>query len=349
MNSATALTERYETAINGYLECGGEDALLEAYEVGRAALGAGLGPLVLFSIHRDVVGRLGPQSLPPREFVSKVTTVLTEALGPFQMTYASFDEARAAVHELDSALREHAAVIAHARERLDRMQQTAEVRRRLFDDIVTAQEQERRRIAGEIHDGALQAMVVVLLRLGQLKAGLGGPNDPAVVTQLESSVSDAISTIRQLIVGLVPHELEQAGLVAAVQGLLAQIATESEVECLLDDQLDQEPHPEQRTIAFRVVQQALANACKHASASRIDVLLESRDAGVGARIADDGIGFAVEAALEEVRPGQMGLAAMRERVELAGGWLRIDSGAQGTAVSFWIPDRGENGASAWAR
>ena len=136
---------------------------------------------------------------------------------------------------------------------------------------------------------------------------------------------------------------------AAVQGLLAQIATESDVECRLDDQLDQEPHPEQRTIAFRVVQQALANACKHASASRIDVLLESRDAGVGARIADDGIGFAVEAALEEVRPGQMGLAAMRERVELAGGWLRIDSGAQGTAVSFWIPDRGENGASAWAR
>lgn len=260
------------------------------------------------------------------------------------MTYASLDEARAAVHELDSALREHAAVISRARERLDRMQQTAAVRRRLFADIVTAQEQERRRIAGEIHDGALQAMVVVLLRLGQLKAGLGGPNDPVVVAQLESSVSDAISTIRQLIAGLVPHELEHAGLVAAVQGLVAQIATESEIECLLDHHLDQEPHPEQRTIAFRVVQEALANARRHASASRIDVLLESRDSGVAARIADDGIGFAVEAVLDEVRAGHMGLAAMRERVDLAGGWLRIDSGTQGTAVSFWIPDGGENGA-----
>ena len=120
--------------------------------------------------------------------------------------------------------------------------------------------------------------------------------------------------------------------------MLAQIATESGIGCRLDDRLEHEPQPEQRTIAFRVTQEALANARKHASPSRIDVLLESRDGGVDARIADDGTGFAVAAALEELRPGHMGLATMRERVEMAGGWLRIDSSERGTAVSFWIPD-----------
>jgi signal transduction histidine kinase len=282
--------------------------------------------------------------LPPREFVSKVTTVLTDALGPFQMTWASFDEARAAVHELDLALREPAAVIAHASEGLDRMQQTADVRRRLFADIVTAQEQERRRIAEEIHDGALQAMAVVLLRLKELKAAGAEPQDPGLVAQLETSVSDAIGKIRQLIAGLAPHELENAGLVAAVHSLLVQIGTESGIECLLEHHLVHEPRPEQRAIAFRLTQEALANARKHASPSRIDVVLESRDAGVGARIADDGTGFAVEAALQEARPGHMGIAAMRERVELAAGWLHIDSDADGTAVSFWIPDGTDNGA-----
>jgi signal transduction histidine kinase len=87
----------------------------------------------------------------------------------------------------------------------------------------------------------------------------------------------------------------------------------------------------------------VANARKHASPSRIDVLLESRDGGVGARIADDGTGFAVAAALQELRPGHMGLATMRERVAMAGGWLRIESSDRGTAVSFWIPDGVERG------
>jgi signal transduction histidine kinase len=235
-------------------------------------------------------------------------------------------------------------VIAHARERLDRIQQTADMRRRLFADIVTAQEQERRRIAGEIHDGALQAMAVVLLRLGELKAAGTEPHDPGLVAQLETSVSDAIGKIRQLIAGLAPHELENAGLVAAVHSLLVQIGTESGIECLLEHHLLHEPRPEQRAIAFRLTQEALANARKHASPSRIEVVLESRDAGVGARIADDGTGFAVEAALQEARPGHMGLAAMRERVELAAGWLHIDSDADGTAVSFWIPDGTDNSA-----
>ena len=210
--------------------------------------------------------------------------------------------------------------------------------RRLFADIVLAQEQERTRIAAEIHDGGLQAMAVVLLRLGQLKAIAAESGEDTVVAQLELSVRDAIGKMRQLIAGLVPPELDDAGLAAAVGSLLGEVGKESGIHCRLKQRLYQEPRPAQRAVAFRITHEAIANARKHARPSRIDVLLESRDGGVGARVADDGIGFAVDAALDEARPGQLGLAEMRQRIEMVAGWLRIDSSAAGTAVSFWIPD-----------
>jgi signal transduction histidine kinase len=262
------------------------------------------------------------------------------------LTSASFDEERETVNESDSAVHDHMAGAAQARERFDRMQRTAAVRRRLFVDIVTAQEQDRRRIAAEIHDGGLQAMVVVLLRLGQLKALRTESREAEVVAQLELSVRDAISKMRELIAGLVPGELDGGGLAAAVRKLLHEIGSGSAIQCRLDYRLSGEARPEQRAVALSVMQEALANAGKHASPSRVDVLLESRDGGLAARVADDGVGFTVAATFQESPPGDMGLITMRERVELVGGWLRIDSSAEGTAVSFWIPDAIADGVEA---
>jgi signal transduction histidine kinase len=226
----------------------------------------------------------------------------------------------------------------------DRMRQTAAARR-LFADMVIAQQQERRHIAEEIHDGGLQAMTVVLLRLGQLKAVVAESDEPSVVAELELSVRDAIATMRHLIAGLVPRELDGAGLAAALRTLLGETGRESGIGCRLTDRLRSEPLPAQRAVAFRIAQEAIGNARKHARPSRIDVLLESRDGGVRALVADDGIGFAVDAMLAEARPGHLGLAAMRRRLEMVGGWLRIESSATGTAVSFWIPDAISDGVA----
>jgi signal transduction histidine kinase len=337
VTAVAALAKRYDAAVQRYLSDASEEALQEAYEVGRQALETGLGPLVLFSIHRDVVAKLPPSSIDAGEFVSQVTTVFTEALAPFEMTYASFDEARGAVDELGTMFQEHSVVLEGIRERLDRMHETTAVRRRLIADIVSAQEEERRRLAGEIHDDAVQAMTVVLLRLGILARQLPQTAELEVMVQLESSVRDSISRLRQLIAGLAPPELERAGLARAVRTLLEQITAESDIDTRVDDRLEAEPGAEVRAIAFRIVQEALANARKHASPTRIDVVLESSAEGTIARVTDDGVGFDVDAALQDARPGHLGLAAMRERVELAGGWLRIESGADGTSMSCCIP------------
>jgi signal transduction histidine kinase len=102
-------------------------------------------------------------------------------------------------------------------------------------------------------------------------------------------------------------------------------------------ELATEPAYEARLAAFRIAQEALANARKHANADRIDVVLTERDDGLLTRISDDGVGFSGDV-LDAELEGHIGLAEMRERAEMAGGWCLVQSLAQiGTRVEFWIP------------
>ncbi|HEY8842316.1 MAG TPA: ATP-binding protein, partial [Gaiellaceae bacterium] len=103
-----------------------------------------------------------------------------------------------------------------------------------------------------------------------------------------------------------------------------------------DDQLSVQPSPESRAILYRIVQEALANVRKHAQATAATVALREVENGFLARVSDDGVGFV--AGDEEPVPGHLGLAAMRERAELAGGWLKIKAApGKGTTLEVWIP------------
>jgi signal transduction histidine kinase len=368
MIDMSVLAERYSKTLETYLSDGAEEALHQAYEIGREALEGGIGPLVLFSMHRDVVQQLPPQPVVGGEFVTRVTTVFIEALAPFQMTVEGFDEAHARLTELGTILQahtkeleafrrrphsgrdaqaveletmveRHALEIEDVRQRLQGARQTPDTRRRLLADIVHAQEEERRRLAGDIHDDAVQAMTAVLLRIGLLGARLEKPEQVSLAEELEESVRDTIARLRRLIVGLSPPELDRAGLASAVRSALDQLKVEFEIDYSLENNLVQEPGPEARTIAYRIIQEALANMRKHANASRVTVVLESEQNGILATVTDDGLGFDVEATLAVVRPGHLGLKAMRERAELAEGWLRIDSSPGATVIRFWLPER----------
>jgi signal transduction histidine kinase len=368
MTDPAALLERYRATLQTYLAAGAEDALQQANEIGREALDAAIGPLVLFSIHRDVVQRLPPQPVDGDEFVRRVTEVFIEALAPFQMAVGGFDEAHEQVSELGAILQRHmheledfragpdrgrnvktadlkALVERHAREieevreRLETARQTPDTRRRLLADIVHAQEEERRRLAGDIHDDAVQAMTAVLLRIGLLGSRLDKPDQVALVEELEESIRDTIGRLRRLIAGLSPPELDRAGLAPAVRSALDQLKLEFKIDYSLENRLIREPGPEARTIAYRIVQEALANTRKHSNASRVEVVLETQENGLCSTVTDDGLGFDVEATLAVVRPGHLGLKAMRERAELAEGWLQIESQPGQTMVKFWIPER----------
>jgi signal transduction histidine kinase len=368
MTDPAALVERYRSTLQTYLAAGAEDALQQANEIGREALDAAIGPLVLFSMHRDIVQNLPPQPVDGDEFVRRVTTVFIEALAPFQMTAGGFDEAHDQVSELGGILQRHsqeleafrgrpgrgrnaqtldlkALLERHSREidevrlRLESEKQSPGMRRRLIADIVHAQEEERRRLAGDIHDDAVQAMTAVLLRIGLLGSRLDKPEQVSLVEELEESIRDTIGRLRRLIAGLSPPELERAGLAAAVRSALDQLKLEFQIDFSLENRLVREPGPEARTIAYRIVQEALANTRKHSDASRVEVVLETQEHGLCTSVTDNGLGFDVEATLAVDRPGHLGLKAMRERAELAEGWLRIESRPGATTITFWLPER----------
>jgi signal transduction histidine kinase len=126
-------------------------------------------------------------------------------------------------------------------------------------------------------------------------------------------------------------------LAAAVKNELEELHSESDMETRLEQNLDAEPDPEIRTIAFRIIQEAISNAMKHANAHTLSVRLETANAGVHVVVRDDGVGM-VPAVSGESPPGHLGLSGMRERADMAGGWLEVNSDTgDGTVVEFWLP------------
>jgi PAS domain S-box-containing protein len=210
-------------------------------------------------------------------------------------------------------------------------------RQRLLSRLVNAQEEERSRIAGDIHDDSIQVMTAVGMRLEILSRALEGPEQRARLEQLEDTVRKAIGRLRNLLFELRPPALDREGLVPALRITLEQDQVEHGLAYSLENHLAAEPHTETRVILYRIAQEILTNVRKHANATNVDVLLEGRDGGFFLRISDDGVGFSLdEGAL--YRPGHLGLAAVRERAEMAGGSCRIESApGVGTTVEVWLP------------
>jgi PAS domain S-box-containing protein len=201
--------------------------------------------------------------------------------------------------------------------------------------LVQAQEEERRRIGGEIHDDSVQKMTAVGIRLESLRKRIGDPEVSGAVDELHKSVRLSIARLRHLLFELRPPSLDRDGLAAALREYLEDAGREGGFGHSLHNGLGHEPPIEVRTIAYRIAQEALTNVRKHARAYRVSVRLEMRDGGFATRIEDDGVGFTHGAG--NGRPGHRGLATMRERAELGGGWLRVDTGGPGTTVEFWLP------------
>jgi PAS domain S-box-containing protein len=211
-----------------------------------------------------------------------------------------------------------------------------EQRRTLLGELVRAQEEERRHIATEIHDDAVQEMVAVGLQLSILERSLAG-EQAELVLELESAVSSAIGRLRQLLFTLRPAELDRGGLASAIRMVLHESADEMELDWRLNDRMTEEPPLALRTILFRIARGAITYAQRHAGARSIQVTLESSGAGVLVQIRDDGQGSPTGKP-DSGTTRNLGLVEMRERAKLAGGWFRIDNTPEaGTTVRFWVP------------
>jgi signal transduction histidine kinase len=205
-------------------------------------------------------------------------------------------------------------------------------RRRLLDHVVRVGEEERQRIAGDIHDDPVQKLVALKMRLellGKAHPGLEG------IPEARDSVLVAIRSLRHLLFDLRPPVLDEQGLGPALRSFLEN--AEAGFRWVVQDDLAEQPSPQTRLILYRIAQEALTNARKHASAEHVRVRISESDGGVAMEIVDDGVGFQPQAGLVAA-PGHMGLAAMRERAEMAGGRCELHSlPGQGTTLDVWMP------------
>jgi PAS domain S-box-containing protein len=210
------------------------------------------------------------------------------------------------------------------------------LRRMLLGRLVTAQEAERKTIAEDIHDDAVQVMTAANMRLELFRMVLTDPVQVDAAQKLQETISLAIGRLRNLLFELIPPDLDRHGLAAACRSHLEQFEADAGVRWELHAELDEEPAPQGRILLFRIFQEALINVRKHARATTVTVSLKTVDGGVMMRLSDDGAGFL--ASVAEPLTGHLGLASMRERAEIAGGWWRLTSEpGRGTEISTWVP------------
>jgi signal transduction histidine kinase len=211
-------------------------------------------------------------------------------------------------------------------------------RRRLLGGLVRAQEDERSRIASDIHDDSIQIMAAVALRLEIMGEDLTHREHREALADLAGRVGKAVSRLRRLIFDLSPRSLESGGLAGAIEAYLGEIAAEAGFIWRVEGERREDLPDDVEVILYRISQEAIRNAQKHAQARSVTVSLGQRDAGTTLRVADDGVGFdASEAFL--YRPGHLGLASIRERATMAGGQFKVESApGAGCVVEVWVPD-----------
>lgn len=211
-------------------------------------------------------------------------------------------------------------------------------RGRLLTHLVKAKEEERSRVASDIHDDTVQVMTSVAISLERMGRSVKDDELRSSLEALEEATRGAIHRLRSMVFELRPPALDEEGLVSALRLYLEELQLETGIAYGLENELAVEPDPAVRILLYRIAQEALTNVRKHSGASRVRVALTELNGGVGLEIADDGIGF--DAAALVPTPGHIGLSEMRERAETAGGALDIvPTPGEGTRIRCWLPAR----------
>ncbi len=262
------------------------------------------------------------------------TIGVLEAFGPESLSEeATVDTIAGLANQAAGAL-ENARLYAELGDRENRL-------RELVGRLIMAQEEERRRVAREVHDGLTQMLVAAHQHL-QAFAEYHPPDDPegrADLGWVLEVVQQTVGEARRVIADLRPTALDDFGLATAIR-LQAQALRDEGWEVDYEETLGEERLPvAMETALFRVAQEALTNARKHAGTKRVGIALERLEHAVRIRIRDWGRGFSPTALTNGGAPGErVGLSSMRERVALFGGSLEIESSpGAGTSLVAKVP------------
>jgi len=218
-----------------------------------------------------------------------------------------------------------------------RLKDAIAARRVLLNNIAAGGDEARRRFASALHDDSLQLLTAAELQLERLRAESDGGRQTLQLEQLHHTLRRVEDSLRRLLINVSPEPLQLPGdLREAISERLESMRIHSGIEPHVESRLPDALPEAIQAIVHKNIGEALTNVEKHARATKVMVVTELSDGGVRVRVDDDGTGFVVA---ESVRvPGHIGLVALRERAQLAGGWCRIRSEpGTGTSVEFWVP------------
>ena len=206
--------------------------------------------------------------------------------------------------------------------------------------ITDGVEKERRGLARELHDDTLQALIALNQRLQLAQDSADTPEERASIDQVRSMTEQTITNLRRMVRGLRPIYLEDLGLSAALEMLAKETSEPGVLEVAYS--ANGEPRrlpPEVELALYRMAQEALTNARKHAQAQRVQLVVDYAPDSVGFTVHDDGVGFVVPEMPDEfARQGHFGLLGLTERAELIGAELSVESQpGQGTRVRVTVP------------
>jgi signal transduction histidine kinase len=300
----------YAATLREYAMGGGEAVLGRAYELGRRAIAERKSLLELVSVHHRVLKELFQNSTDrksPGHLVQISCDFLSECVSPYEMAQRGFQDAVKALRQLNETL-----------------------------------EEEIKRIAYAVHDEAGQLLVAVHLALANLALELP-PGRKEQVTQIEGLLNEVEKHLRRYSHELRPTILDDLGWIPAIRFLAEGISKRANLPIHIEARFSGRLPGTIETALYRVVQEALTNAVKHANAKNIWIRAWLKDQTLHCSIRDDGAGFDAQVAQSTRGRKGLGLIAMRERLSAIGGTLWIESSQRsGTELLIKLPMEGDH-------
>lgn len=222
---------------------------------------------------------------------------------------------------------------------LAELEKRKQVQENLVQKILSAQEDERKRVSHDIHDDLLQPVITAQYQLQIIKELTDNGDVIAKVDRLMALLDTAVSSTRHLLSDLRPVLLDEMGLKTTIERLLESFGRENQIKVAVQIQELPGLSSTLETIAFRIVQEALVNVKKHAKATELQVGIEARDGFLIISVRDNGQGFEVENVLAGgALSKNIGLEAMKERAQMVEGRLEIKtSPGKGTEIEARLP------------
>jgi PAS domain S-box-containing protein len=290
----------------------------------------------------DVIRSLTPQALELARDVRRKLLAGIPVEQPYEQKITRRDGTEATIMLTTSLIKEEGkpVVFQHISRDVTREKKLAENLRLYAQQITRTQEDERKRIARELHDDSIQSLIILSRSVDELISAQSKRSK--MIRSLEyirAEVDKIISQVRRFTQDLRPPTLDYLGLMPAVRELITQFEHQSNIKTEIKIS-GEEKHfaPEAEMLVYRIIQEALNNVWRHSAAMTVSISIDFGKDSVTIEVKDDGKGFVIGEDLRFVEAGKIGLAGMQERAELLGGNLSIQSNVgRGTLVLLLVP------------